>query len=97
MHDSRAADAFDSTPAGCKPIAAAPMTSEQPSAWRSFLTDCCRTLVPTLWLLLAWVVMFQLLRVLLIVATWSHHGDATLPLISESLLRGLRFDVAIAF
>ena len=55
-----------------------------------------RTLLPALWLLLAWVVMFQLLRVLLVVATWSHHGDATMSLIWQSLLRGLRFDVSIA-
>jgi hypothetical protein len=53
-------------------------------------------LVPALWLFLAWVVMFQLLRVLLLVATWSHHGDATMPLIWQGLLRGARFDVSIA-
>jgi len=40
--------------------------------------------------------MFQLLRGLLILATWSHHGDATVSLMGESVLRGLRFDFAIA-
>jgi len=53
-------------------------------------------LVPALWLMMAWVVMFQLLRVLLVVATWSHHGDATVSLIGQAALRGLRFDLGIA-
>jgi phosphoglycerol transferase MdoB-like AlkP superfamily enzyme len=55
-----------------------------------------RALLPALWLWLAWVVMLQLLRGLLIVATWSHHGDATMSLIGQSLLHGMRFDVAMA-
>ncbi len=53
-------------------------------------------LLPVLWLFLIWLVAFQLLRGLLIVATWSHHGDATLGLIWQSLLHGMRFDAATA-
>ena len=46
--------------------------------------------------LLAWTVLFELLRLVLVVATWSHHGDATVPLILESFLRGSRFDLSMA-
>lgn len=63
---------------------------------RCFLVKVGRILLPALWLLLAWVVTFQLLRGLLVVATWSHHGDATIPLLGAALLRGARFDVATA-
>lgn len=66
-----------------------------PARNQSFFGNACRTLLPALGLLLGWLVLFELLRVLLVVLTWSHHGDATMPLIWQSLLRGIRFDLAI--
>ena len=72
-----------------------PSATENKPGWRPDFAAVCRTLAPAFWLLLAWVVMFQLLRVLLVVATWSHHGDATLSLLGQSVLRGLRFDLSI--
>ncbi len=36
------------------------------------------------------------MRLILVVATWSHHGDATTALLLESFLRGARFDLSIA-
>lgn len=53
-------------------------------------------LLPVFSLFLIWVAAFQLLRALLIITTWSHHGDATMPLVWQSLLHGMRFDVAMA-
>jgi len=53
-------------------------------------------LLPVLSLFLIWVAAFQLLRGLLIITTWSHHGDATMPLVWQSFLHGMRFDVAMA-
>lgn len=61
----------------------------------SFFAAALRTLLPAWWLLLTWAALFELMRVVLIVFTWSHHGDATMPLIWQSLLRGIRFDLAI--
>lgn len=63
---------------------------------RTFLAAAFGMLRPVFWLLLVWVVTFQLLRGLLIVTTWSHHGDASMALVWQSLLHGLRFDVAMA-
>ena len=68
----------------------------KPAHSATFLAAALRVLRPALWLLLAWAVTFELLRGLLIVFTWSHHGDATMPMIWQSLLRGIRFDLAIA-
>ncbi|MCU0783882.1 MAG: LTA synthase family protein [Verrucomicrobia bacterium] len=67
-----------------------------PAGSPSFFASAFKSLLPAFWLTLAWVVMFELLRVLLIIFTWSHHGDATMPLIWQSLLRGVRYDLAIA-
>ncbi len=72
-----------------------PDRAETP-AGNSFLAAVAKALIPALWFWLAWVVMFQLLRVLLIVATWSHHGDATWLLVGQAVVRGLRCDAAIA-
>lgn len=71
------------------------MTSRlwQPKEW---LVRAGRILGPGFWLLLAWVVLFQLFRVILVVATWSHHGDATVGILMESFWHGLRFDAAVA-
>jgi phosphoglycerol transferase MdoB-like AlkP superfamily enzyme len=46
-----------------------------------------------LWL--SWIVVFQLMRLLLIVATSAHRGEASSPLLAEAALHGLRFDMAI--
>lgn len=63
---------------------------------KSFPAALVGVLLPGVWFLLAWVAMFLVLRLLLVVATWSHHGDATVSLVGQSFLRGLRFDLSIA-
>lgn len=55
-----------------------------------------RLLARPLVLWLSWVVLFQLLRLLLMTATGAHRGDATMGLLSQSALHGLRFDSAVA-
>lgn len=47
-------------------------------------------------LLLSWLLLFVLLRVLLVAATWSLRGDATVALLSRSLAHGLLFDLSMA-
>ncbi len=44
----------------------------------------------------SWIVIFQLMRLVLIVATSIHRGEATTALLAEAALHGLRFDMAIA-
>lgn len=51
---------------------------------------------PLLVFLLAWTALFELMRLILVVATWSHRGDATISLILQSFLRGARFDLSMA-
>ncbi|MFO0981112.1 MAG: LTA synthase family protein [Planctomycetota bacterium] len=46
--------------------------------------------------LVALLILFQLFRLILIGASWSLRGDATLPLILEALLVGTRFDLSMA-
>src|SRR5262249_29176019 len=48
------------------------------------------------YLILAWLVLFEFFRLVLITATWSHRGDATASLLLESFWRGARFDLAVA-
>lgn len=55
-----------------------------------------KLLVPGLCLLIAWIVLFELFRGLLIGATWSFRGGASPALLLESCWRGLRFDLAVA-
>lgn len=63
---------------------------------RAFAAGVFAAFQPALWLLLAWVVLFQLMRLLLVAFTWAHHGDATQGLLAEAVLRGARFDLAMA-
>ena len=44
----------------------------------------------------SWIVLFQLMRLVLIVATSIHRGEATTALLANAALHGLRFDMAIA-
>lgn len=67
----------------------------KPATGRSIPGIVFQTLIPALWLLLTWAAIFELVRVALIFFTWSHHGDATFSLIFQTLLRGIRFDLAI--
>ena len=62
----------------------------------SFGGSVLRLLFRVLGFILAWVALFGLMRLILVVATWSHHGDATTSLLLESFLRGARFDLSIA-
>ena len=47
-------------------------------------------------LLAAWTLAFVLFRLVLVIATWGFRGDASVGLISQSFLHGLRFDFAMA-
>jgi phosphoglycerol transferase MdoB-like AlkP superfamily enzyme len=61
-----------------------------------FGNSALRLLFRVLCFILAWVVLFGAMRLVLVVGTWSHHGDATTALLLESFLRGARFDLSIA-
>jgi phosphoglycerol transferase MdoB-like AlkP superfamily enzyme len=63
---------------------------------RPFAGSALRLLFRILCFILAWTVLFGLMRLILVAATWSHHGDATTALLLESFLRGARFDLSIA-
>ncbi len=47
-------------------------------------------------MLAAWVLVFVFFRLVLVIATWGFHGDATVGLMGRSFLHGLRFDFAMA-
>ena len=47
-------------------------------------------------LLGVWVLIFLFFRLVLMIATWGFHGDATAGLLLRSFLHGLRFDFAMA-
>ena len=47
-------------------------------------------------MLAAWVLAFALFRLVLVVATWSLHGDVTSGLLLKSFQHGLRFDFSMA-
>ena len=59
---------------------------------RPVMSPLSRALV--LWV--SWIALFQAMRLLLIVATEAHRGDATGSMLARSALYGLRFDAAIA-
>ncbi|MEO7300882.1 MAG: sulfatase-like hydrolase/transferase [Verrucomicrobiota bacterium] len=61
-----------------------------------FLARVLRSLRQPLYLLLAWLALFEIFRLILVGMTWQHHGDATNGLIFKSFLIGLRFDLSIA-
>jgi phosphoglycerol transferase MdoB-like AlkP superfamily enzyme len=46
-------------------------------------------------LLGAWVALFLLFRLILVIATWSFHGDATSSLLVGSFVHGLLFDLSM--
>ncbi len=64
--------------------------------FKTFASALARLLLPLIFFLLGWTLLFELMRLILVVATWSHHGNAPLSLIFESFLRGARFDLSIA-
>ncbi|MSR64277.1 MAG: hypothetical protein EXS18_00660, partial [Verrucomicrobiae bacterium] len=66
------------------------------SSVKSWLVETGRALLPVVWLTVAWILLFEIFRVILIVATWYLHGDATLALLGEAMVRGLRFDLSVA-
>jgi phosphoglycerol transferase MdoB-like AlkP superfamily enzyme len=47
-------------------------------------------------LLVMWVLAFAFFRLVLVVATWNFHGNATSGLLLKSFLHGLRFDFSMA-
>ena len=63
---------------------------------KSFAASVGRLLLPVLCFFLVWTILFELMRLILVAATWSHHGNATVSLLLQSFLRGARFDLSIA-
>lgn len=67
---------------------------------RESISKSFRIMMPPLRRALAlwftWVVVFQLLRLLLMVATSAFRGEATTALLAEAAMHGMRFDMAIA-
>ncbi|MEO5804735.1 MAG: LTA synthase family protein [Verrucomicrobiota bacterium] len=61
-----------------------------------FFAATLRLLLPVICFLLAWTALFGVMRFILVIATWSHHGDATGPLLLKSFWHGARFDLSIA-
>ncbi|MEO6034856.1 MAG: LTA synthase family protein [Verrucomicrobiota bacterium] len=61
----------------------------------SFAGSFAGLLVPLLIFLAAWLAVFEFMRLILVIATWSHHGDATFALMFQSFLRGARFDLSM--
>src|SRR5262249_37857629 len=66
------------------------------SSFRALLLALGRPLRPALFLLLAWLALFEVFRLVLVVATWSHRGDAAAALLLQSFGRGARFALSVA-
>lgn len=60
------------------------------------LSSSWKLLRPAILLLMAWVLLFELFRGILIACTWSLRSNATALLLAEAALRGLRFDLSAA-
>ncbi|MEP6662229.1 MAG: LTA synthase family protein [Verrucomicrobiota bacterium] len=63
---------------------------------KSFAATLGRLFATLVIFLLAWTILFEFMRLILVVFTWSHHGNATGKLILQSFLHGLRFDLSMA-
>lgn len=64
--------------------------------WKRSIAWVPTTVIPPTIVFLAWLLLFQMIRGLLMACTWSHRGEFGMGLIGPVMWHGLRFDVSMA-